>query len=231
MPFTARDFRPIGQLAQVMGVKCVTFGKPGTGKTPFLLTAPQAAGMICEPGLLSVRGANSVMAAARYTRQEIEDWFAWVFGSNERKQYHTLFIDSVSQWAEIEVKYQLSKNRDGRMAYGEMARNVIDKLEKLYFLPECHILLICKLEVTDGGENGLVQRPYLPGKELHVRMPHMFDEILWLDYFDIPGHGRQRALRCWPTYNAVCRDRSGRLNEYEPANFGHIVQQCMQAQQ
>lgn len=222
------DFKPIGALAQNFGVKSVVFGKPGTGKTPLLLTAPNCGAMCVEPGLLSVRGQNYPMAIARYTRAEIEDFFAWLFGSAEPKQkFQTIAIDSVSQWAEIELAFQKGKNRDGRAAYGEMANNVIQKLEKLYFMPNMNIVLLCKLEVTDGGENGMVQRPYFPGKELHVRVPHMFDEIFWLDYFDIPGYGRQRALRTWPTFNAVCRDRSGRLAEYEPPNLADVFAKCL----
>ena len=222
----ASDFQPVGTLAQRNGCKAVVFGKPGTGKTPLMATAERPCAMITEPGLMSARG-QTFPAKACYTRPECEDFFAWLFGSNERKNYWTFMLDSVSQWAEIELKWQLSKNKDGRMAYGEMARNVIDKLEKLFFMPEMHVLLISKLEVSDGGENGMVQRPYFPGKELHVRVPHMFDEILWLDYFDIPGYGRQRALRCWPAHNAVCRDRSGRLDEYEAPNIANVFRKCL----
>lgn len=223
-----QDMKPLNQLAEFYGVKMVGYGKPGTGKTPLLITAPRAGGMITEPGLLTLKNQQTnVYGIGRYTFAEIEDFFAWVFGSNERKNFDTLFIDSVSQWAEIYTSHYLSKNKDGRKAYGEMARNVLEKLEKLYFLKECHIVLICKLEVTDGGENGQVYRPYLPGKELHVRMPHMFDEILWLDNHDIPGMGRTRSLRCWPTYGAVCRDRSMKLAEYEPADLTHVFNKIM----
>jgi len=222
----AADFRPIGQLANNFGCKAVVFGKPGTGKTPLLGTAPNACIQLTEPGVLSARGMMTP-AKATYTRAECEDFFAWLFGSHERKNFHTYCLDSVSQWAEIELNYQLGKNRDGRKAYGEMARNILDKLERLYFMPEMHVVLMAKLEVTDGGENGTIQRPYFPGKELHVRVPHMFDEILWLDYFDVPGVGRTRAFRCWPTFNAVCRDRSGKLNEYEPADLNALFAKVM----
>lgn len=222
------EFRKANQLAHNYGAKIVVMGKPGTGKTPLLATGGErAAALFTEPGLLSLRKVEKPVGVAKFTRAEIEDFLKWWCESAERPKYFdTLMIDSASQWAEIELAYHLKNTKDGRKAYGDMARNVMRWLERLYFSPNMNVVLITKLEMAET-ENGVVARPYFPGKELHIRVPHFYDMILWLDYHNIPGHGMARALRCWPSPGAVVRDRSGNLAEYEPADLSAVIQKCL----
>lgn len=58
---------------------------------------------------------------------------------------------------------ELKRNKDGRKAYGEMSRRVMDLVNGLYYLPNKHIYLIGKQGTND--ENGVTtKRPYFPGK-------------------------------------------------------------------
>lgn len=221
------DLKPVGQLAENYGVKAIIYGKPGTGKTPFLLTGGNTiCNLFTEPGVLSLRGHAQPYGIIRNTRAEINDFFDWWLTSAETRHFTGLAVDSVSHWAEIELRYQQQNNRDGRKAYGAMSEALYDRLEKLYRQPGKHIFMIAKLEMSDS-EFGPVARPYFPGKDLHIKVPHLFDEVLMLDYFEIPGFGRQRALRCWPSHGTVCRDRSGKLNEYEPADMQLLINKCL----
>lgn len=215
------DLKPAGQLAQKFGVKCVTYGGPGSGKTPLLNTAPRPVLLAVEPGLLSMRDSK-IPTWEGYQRPQIEDFIKWFFTSAEAKNFDTLGIDSISQLAEIILTDELKKNKDGRAAYGKMSIAVMDLINMLYYFPNKHIYLIAKQGVFD--ENGAtMKKPYFPGQDLNVKVPHMYDLIMHLDNVTIPGVvGQQKALRCAPEFGIMARDRSGRLSQFEPPNLSAL---------
>jgi hypothetical protein len=219
------DLRPANDFARSYGVKCVVYGEPGSGKTPIVNTAPRPVLCATEPGLLSMRG-STVPTFEAHTPEKINEFFDWLLSSAEAKNFDTIAFDSGSQHAEIELEVELRKNRDGRKAYGEMARHVMGKLRALYFLREKHIYLICKQQsIEDGGV--IRKRPYFPGQELNVQVPHLYDEILHLSRVQIPGASLQLAFRTLGTFDITARDRTGRLAEFEPPNLTALFSKAM----
>lgn len=219
------DLKPAREFALRYGCKSVIYGAAGAGKTPILNTAPRPMLIITEPGMLSMR-QSTIPTIPAFTADEIEDRFKWLFTSTETKNFDTVGVDSISQMAEIYLKGFLQKFKDGRKAYGEMSRAVMDKLEGIYFLQQKHTYLIAKEQKLD--DNGmLVKRPYMPGQDLPVKIPHLFDAILHLATVPIPGVGQQKAFRCISSIDVMARDRSGNMNEFEPPNFNEIVKKAM----
>jgi AAA domain len=226
-----KDLRPARDFAINFGVKAVIYGPPGSGKTPVINTAPRPVLLACEPGLLSMRGSN-VPTWEGYTPKRIDEFFEWVFGSTETKNFDTICVDSTSHMAEIYLDAALNgKSKSGQKmhglaAYGEMARNTLEHLETLYYVRQKHTYLIAKQEIIN--ENGLtLKRPYYSGKELPVKLPHKFDQILQLDIQNVPGVGQVKAFRCQASIDVSARDRTGMLAEFEPPNFTAIVQKAM----
>lgn len=221
------DLKPASQLAQKLGVKCLVHGPPGSGKTPISKTAPNPIMCVVEPGMLTMRTATNIPAWDAYTPERIEDFFEWLFESNEARAFDTVVIDSLSQLCEIFLTQELKRNKDGRRAYGELSRRVMDLVNKLYYLPEKHTYLITKQATED--ENGVsIKKPYFPGKDLNVKIPHLFDEILHAEKAQIPGQpGLTPVFRTKPTFGILARDRSERLNEFEPTNLTTIFNKCM----
>lgn len=229
---TLRDFRPAREFALNFGVKSVVFGPPGSGKSPICVnTAPNACAVICEPGFLSLR-SSTVLTVDAFQASRIEDFFEWLKNSQEAKQFHTVVIDSVSQMAEILVDSELGgtskggNEQHGLRAYGKMSRTMMKYLNQMYFMPQKNIVLIAKQQIIDI--NGVAyKRPYFPGKELPVRVPHLFDLVMQLDRFtNIPGaapkEGGHRAFKAAETYDCMGRDRSGNLAAYEPPDLAQI---------
>ena len=145
----ANDFRPADDFARMYGVKMLNYGPPGSGKTPLLNTAPRPVLLAVEPGLLSMRGSNIPTYFAS-TPKHYDDFFAWLLGSNEARNFDTVGIDSISEMAERIATEELSKKSssgnkvDGKAAYGAMARRVYDDyLMKLFMLQQKHAYLIC----------------------------------------------------------------------------------------
>lgn len=215
-------FKPAGVLAQKLGVKAVIYGLPGSGKTPLIGTAPRPAMLATEPGMLSMRGSN-VPAIEAYTVKDITEFFEWFFKSSQVSAFDTLCIDSVSQLAEIVLTNELKSVKDGRMAYGNMSRKVMDWLNQLYFFPNKHILLIAK-QASDEG----VKRPFFPGQDLNIKVPHMFDLVGHLGVKRIPGYpGEHLAIQTKGDFDTLCRDRSGKLDPFEVPNLSQIFSKCM----
>lgn len=223
-----KDLKPVSTLAARNGVKAIAYGPAGSGKTPLVATAPRPLLLACEPGMLSMRGVNNVPAWDAYTVPRIKEFFDWFFQSNEAKQFDTLCIDSLSQLAEIVLAYHLPLNKDPRKAYGELSQTVMKWVNDLYFRPETNLYLICKQMTVD--ENGTMRKPYFPGQDLNVKIPHLFDEILHIAPALVPGAGPKpvTAIRCHPSYDILARDRSCNLAEFEQPNLTNLFNKAMQ---
>lgn len=222
-----RDLKPLSQLAGRFGVKACVYGPPGTGKTPIAATAPRPLVLACEPGLLSVKHITNVPGWSAYTPEAIDEFFTWFDKSSEAKNFDTLCIDSASQMAELFLTRELAKCKDGRMAYGNMARRMMEILNSLYYRPETHTYIICK-EMLIEVEGVTGRRPYFPGKELNTQVPHMYDEFWHLALTQVPGQPMPvTAFRTRSTFGVFARDRSGKLDELEPPNLTTLFNKCM----
>lgn len=225
------DLKPANTFAIQFGVKAIIYGPPGSGKTPVVNTAPRPVLLACEPGLLSMRGSN-VPTYQGYTGVAIDDFFKWLFNSKEVMNFDTIAVDSVSQMCEtylneiMQGKSKSGNKMHGLAAYGEMARNVMDHLRPLYYMQNKHTYLIAKQEVTTLN-NMSILRPYYPGKEIPTQVPHLYDAILRLATHNVPGKGQVKAFRCRESIDEVARDRTGKLDEFEPPDFGYIVRKAM----
>lgn len=220
------DLKPASQLAQRFGVKAVAYGGPGTGKTPCINSAPRPVMCAIEPGMLSMRSSN-VPTFEAYDANKIDDFFKWFFTSAEAKAFDTLAIDSISQLAEVFLTQELSRNKDGRKVYGELSRRVMDIVNQLYYTPQKHIYLIAKQMVADD-QGVQVKKPYFPGQDLNIKIPHFYDEILHFEFVNIPAQPKPViGIRCHPSFDTVARDRSGKLNEIEPPDLSALFAKCM----
>lgn len=220
-----RSLKPASEFARNFGVKSISYGPPGVGKTPLINTAPRPVLMACEPGLLSMRGSQ-VPTFQAFDAKAVDEFFAWLFGSAETKNFDTVCIDSISQMAELYLVDAKKNNKHGLKAYGEMAEISLKHLEKLFYLQYKHTYLIAKEQSTN--DNGVVQRrPYFPGQQLVTEVPHKYDCILRLAVHNVPSMGQIKAFRCIGSLEEMARNRTGTLSEFEPPDFGKIILKCM----
>lgn len=217
-----QSLKPAKDFAIRFGVKAVVYGPAGSGKTPIINTAPRPLLLACEPGLLSMRN-SMVPTFQAFTAKLIDEFFEWFFKSTETKNFDTIAVDSGSHMAEVYLERAKQNNKHGLAAYGQMAEDSLEHLNGLYWMQQKHVYLIAKQEITDKG----FKRPYFPGRQLPIEMPHKYDQILNLDIHNIPGMGQYKAFRCWGTIDTLARDRTGMLNEFEEPNFGKLVQKAM----
>lgn len=215
------SLRPAGDFSALYGAKTVVYGPPGVGKTPVGNTAPRPVMLCVEPGMLSMRGSK-IPSYGGFTVKTIDEFFEWAMKSNEMKNFDTIIIDSISQMAEIKLADAQAHNRDGRKAYGEMSEWVMKHLDAIFFLQYKHTYLIAKQMFEDN-----LVRPYFPGKDLNTKVPHRYDVIMQLAVHNIPGAGQHKAFRTSASMEAVARDRSGKLAEYEPPDLTALFNKIM----
>jgi len=228
------DLRAAGDHAINFGVKAIIYGRAGTGKTPLLNTAPRPLLLATEAGLLSMRG-STIPTYDAYTAKRIDEFFEWFFNSKEANNFDTLGIDSGSQMADVFLNTALSgtsssgKKVHGQAAYGDMARDTMKHLRTLFYTRYKHVYLVCKEELADVEGQSLF-RPYFPGKQLPVDVPHLYDFIIRLAKGPIPGqHGDVLSFQCNGSYNVMARNRTGNLDDYEEPHFGKLVEKAMNA--
>ena len=216
------QLKAASEFAKNYGCKAIAYGGPGSGKTPLVMTAPRPVLLVVEPGMLSMREAKNVPAWEAYTLPRINEFFDWFFKSAEAKNFDTLCIDSISQVAEIILAEKLRTIKHGMQAYGEMAEDVNALLSKLYFMQHKHMYMIAK-QATVEQDGVQYRRPYFPGKDLNIKVPHLFDLILHLRKVLIPGQLDYVTAACTKeTRDAMARDRSGKLAEFEFPDLAKI---------
>ena len=216
---------PVSSLVQRYGVKVVLYGGPGTGKTPLLTTAPSPIICFTETGFLSIRKYNGPAVLAT-TYKEIREFWMWAIQSHEARQFYTKCCDSFSQQAEIILEEEKKSCKDLRQAFGKMSEKMMEIANWIYFAPSFHSLLIAKEGMIDlNGVNKA--RPYFPGQDLHIKLPHLFDSVWRVENASTPN-GSQKVIRTRESFNAFARERSGNLQELEAPDINALIQRSMQ---
>ncbi len=206
-------------------LKILVYGASGAGKTTLAKTTPDHAETLiisAEGGLLSLADVDIPfvdITAAGDPMQSLSDTY-WTL-REQPHPYRWLFIDSISELAEVCLADALKSNADGRAAYGALATTMKQWVKAFRDLP-VHVVMTAKedrVKTTDG----LLYGPDMPGKQLTQGLPYFFDEVFALRIVGDPDDGGLgRWLQTGRDQTHDAKDRSGKLSLWEPANLAHI---------
>lgn len=216
-------------ICKINGVKCLVYGEAGSGKTTLISTAPRPVIFSSESGLLSLRKFNIPYIPIN-SMKDLEEAYLWAFQSKEAKQFDTIALDSVSDIAEIDLAKEKSANKNGMKAYLETQDNVIKMIRGFRDIPEKNVYFSAKQgNNKDGTTGGMYFGPLMPGQQLGVQLPYLFDELFQLATFVDPANPSivQRALRCIKDNQFQAKDRSGALDMWEMPNLTDIFNKIM----
>lgn len=209
------------------GVKAMVYGLAGAGKTRLIATAPKPIILSAEQGLLSLNDQDIPFIKIK----SLQDL------TNARLQlmrdfrFHTVGLDSASEIAEVCLRELISSNKDPRKAYGEMAQEVLNEVRAFRDFPQRHIVFIMKQgRVKDEQTGVLLNGPLMPGQQLDQHMPYMFDECFQLVTMNNQGQ-IQSALRTQRDHQNEAKDRSGKLDMWEPPNLTYVFNKIMAPRQ
>lgn len=227
------------QQASSHGCKALVYAESGAGKTMLCATAPKPCIISAEAGLLSLSRANiervygvgtpgisyDIPVMQVTTLQDVVDIFAWFTNPVNRASEHfsTICLDSISEIAEkvlVNAKLQV---KDPRQAYGELVDKMMDMVKKFRDLPGFNVYMSAKMEPMKDEMTGITRYwPSMPGKQLGPALPYLFDEVFRLGVNKTPQGQKYRFLQTDQDLQYLAKDRSGQLDELEPANLTHV---------
>lgn len=203
------------------GVKLLVYGQAGAGKTSLIPTLPSPIVLSAEGGLLSIQDAELPYIEIG-TMADLQEAYKWL-KSNEADQFESVAIDSISEIAEVVLNYEKKVNKDPRAAYGSMQEQMADIIRSFRDLPNKHIFMSAKLEKTQDEMGRVLYAPSMPGNKTGQSLPYFFDEVLALRVERDAEGATQRALMCDSDGLWLAKDRSGKLEAWEPADLGAVI--------
>lgn len=211
------------------GVKALVYGKAGVGKTTLCATAPAPLILSAEAGTLPLRRFNIPMIPIK-TLNELIEAFNWVQNSSESRQFQTVYIDSLSEIAELVLINAKATVKDPRQAYGELMDKMIDTVKKFRDLPGKHVVMVAKQEAVKDEATGIVlQGPMMPGNKVGPALPYLFDEVFRLAIGQQQDGTQFRYLQTQPDMQHDAKDRSGALAPIEAPDLSAIFNKILAA--
>lgn len=205
------------------GVKIIVYALAGMGKTTLCATCPNPIILSAESGLLSLARYTLPFVEIK-TMNDLRDVFAWVRSSVEAKRnFQTICLDSITEIAEVVLGDAKSKNKDGRMAYGDMIEDMSKLIKQFRDLPGYHVYMSAKQErIKDEMTGTTINQPMMPGNKMAQAVPYLPDEVFKLD-IEGTGANSYRLLRTQPDFLNSAKDRSGVLDPIEEPHLGKII--------
>lgn len=215
----ALNFTNTRDTARQAGVKICVYAEAARGKTRLIPTAPAPFILNADKGLLSIREYN-IPALTITTLADLQDAVSWVSGSQEARQFATFCVDGITTIADAVLSDMKAKQRkDPRLAYGDMADEVLKNLRALRDLQGPNVYMTAEVEYRKDGTKG----PASPGQKVGQKLDYLFDELFYLgEYIDAQTTARTTFLRTRSDLQCIAKDRSGVLAECEPADLSYI---------
>ena len=223
----ALKFATTNQAGAVHGIKALIYGRAGAGKTYMARTAPNPIILSAEAGVLSLRDVAIPMIHIRSV-EDLSEAYNWVSTSPQARDFQTVYIDSISEIAEVVLANAKKMVKDPRQAYGELIEKTMMLVRAFRDLPGKHVVMLAKQESqVDDVSKMTMYGPSFPGAKLGNQMPYLFDEVFRLGIGKLPDGGEYRFLQTAPDLQYEAKDRSGALDAIEPPNLSHIFNKIM----
>ena len=207
--------------ARINGVKIVTYGQAGSGKTTLIKTLPTPVIISAEGGLLSLSDFDIPFIEIN-SMDSLKEAFVWASESAEAANFESVAIDSISEIAEVVLSYEKRVNKDGRAAYGEMQVQVIEIMRAFRDLKK-HVYFSAKCEKSQDETGRILYSPSMPGNKLAQQIPYLVDEVFALRVEKDAEGVTQRALMCDSDGLWLAKDRSGKLSPWEAPDLSEII--------
>lgn len=208
------------EAAHRQGVKALVHGPAGAGKTVLCTTAGEPTLIIsAEGGLLSIQDApEHVHVVEVSTIDQVREAYSYLAG--EKHQYRWVALDSISEIAEVVLAAEKRHTKDMRKAYGTLIDMMGEMIRAFRDLP-MNVIMTSKQERVES-EDGVLFCPSMPGSKLAQGMSYWFDLVLALRV-DRDAEGNPiRWLQTFRSSTHEAKDRSGRLDAYEPPSLEHL---------
>ena len=209
------------------GVRIVTYGQSGAGKTHLIKTLPNPVIISAESGLLTLDDddAPEIPYIETTTLAQVREAYEWCALSDESRQFGSIAIDSLSEIAEVILSNEKASAKDPRQAYGAM-QDEISKLIRLFRdLPgDRHVYFTAKCEKMQDESGKILYSPSLPGAKAGQGLPYFFDFVFAARVERSPDGSVERALMTQPDGLWQAKTRGNKLDAWEPMHLGKVIE-------
>jgi hypothetical protein len=151
------------------------------------------------------------------------------------ERYQTYFVDSITvaarlcfRWSsqQAEAFSEKTGKPDIRGAYGLHAREMIAWLTQLQHARTKHVVFVGILEPVSDEFHRSTWQPQIEGAKTGRELPGIVDQIITMQFVRFEeGTDPVRALICRQPnpFSYPAKDRSGRLELYEPPHLGELI--------
>lgn len=209
-----------------LNVRLLVYGAAGAGKTSLIPTLPAPLVLSAEDGLLSIKGADVPFIEIK-SMDDLKEAYQWLTESEEAAQFKSVALDSISEIAEVVLTAEKATAKDPRQAYGALQDQMQMIIRAFRDLPGKHVYFSAKMEKAQDETGRILYAPSMPGNKLAQQLPYHFDEVLALRVEKDAEGVPQRALMCASDGLWSAKDRSGRLDAWEGADLGAVIQKIM----
>ena len=221
-------------------IKMLIYGESGSGKTSLAATLSEPTLIISsEAGLLCLGNKEKAIDVIDISKTDDDkvikkemrinrllEAYSFVNQPEVQKKYKWLFIDSLTEISQnmIEALYrEFPDRKDSLVMYGENSKRIRGLVKSFRDLPHYNVVFTA-LPIIEKDENNMRFTSISMVGKIACNLPAMFDEVFYLDVIESEDRKeKQRVLMTQKKSGIICKDRSGMLDEFEPANLDHIT--------
>jgi hypothetical protein len=204
----------------------LVYGAPKVGKTRLIPTSNNPIVISTDNGLASIRQHNIPFINCTDWKQckEAMDWIV----TEGCKKYASIWIDDLTEMANMKLLEVLPRVKHGQQAYGEMADEMLARIRAVRQIRGCTVYMICKEERIQDSDLRLVYAPVIPGKSANMMLSYLVGQVYRMEHYVDQASGQvYEVLRTKRTPTIEAGDRSGKLAELELANISQIYAKIM----
>ena len=162
--------------------------------------------------------------------ERLAEVFLWLKAG--QKEYDTIFLDSLTEVNDSLIAFLKKKHTDMKDSLKIYMENmeIMMRLSREFRDLHYNVVLVALSEVEKDDVGRRFTTASVVGK-VAARLPSLFDEVINLQVVENDKKEPIQRFQCRPTGDIVCKDRSGRLDLYEPYNLGKLFRKIENKQQ
>lgn len=238
--------------AESSGIKIVVAGEAGNGKTTLARTIQDTLKekvilISAEAGLLSLKGSGVDFVDLQTDEEgkpvpkeqrtiRLGAVYKWLLEPEQMAKYKWVFVDSLTEVNQnllesLEANPEFNSPKDTIKKYGELAKRMRSLCKTFRDMPHYGLIFSALVKKTTDADNVVKSAIDITGS-FSLQLPALFDEVFYLGVTNEVGEdGRNKRTILTQKSDRIefPKDRSGKLDRYEPADLGVIIQK-MRAQ-